>query len=160
VIAAITGHQDLGSHRQWVANALRAVVTEYGIAGGVTSLAAGADQLFALILAEAGLPFIVVVPSKRYVQAFTDPLALREYRRLRELAAGVVELGFERPTPTAFFAAGRAVVDRGDVLIAVWDAEPAKGLGGTGDVVQYAVDMGKCVIHLNTKRRSVDRLGT
>jgi hypothetical protein len=159
MIAGVTGHQCLGDEGPWVANALRTVIAEYGIIGGVTSLAAGADQIFARVLGEAGLPFVVVVPSGRYAEAFKDPMALQEYQRLRGLAADVVELTFERPTPTAFFAAGRAVVDRGDVLVAVWDAEPAKGLGGTADVVQYAFDTGKCVIHLNTKRRSVGRLG-
>jgi hypothetical protein len=29
-------------------------------------------------------------------------------------------------------------VDRSDVLLAVWDGQPARGPGGTGDVVAYA----------------------
>jgi hypothetical protein len=29
-------------------------------------------------------------------------------------------------------------VDRSDVLLAVWDGRPARGFGGTGDVVAYA----------------------
>jgi hypothetical protein len=39
----------------------------------------------------------------------------------------------------------------------VWDGEPAKGLGGTGDVVGYAVQKGKDLIHLNPVNRSVTR---
>lgn len=38
----------------------------------------------------------------------------------------------------AYFSAGKLVVDQCDVLIAVWDREPARGIGGTGDIVAYA----------------------
>jgi hypothetical protein len=37
---------------------------------------------------------------------------------------------------------GRAVVDRSSVLIAVWDGQPSRGLGGTADVVTYARQRG------------------
>ena len=35
-------------------------------------------------------------------------------------------------------AAGRLLVERSDRLIAVWDGLPARGPGGTADVVAYA----------------------
>jgi hypothetical protein len=34
------------------------------------------------------------------------------------------------------------VVDPSDVLVAVWDGEPARRLGGTADVVAYARERG------------------
>jgi hypothetical protein len=34
--------------------------------------------------------------------------------------------------------AGEKVVDLSDTLLAVWDGLPAKGYGGTADVVTYA----------------------
>jgi hypothetical protein len=37
---------------------------------------------------------------------------------------------------------GKVVVDRAEVLIAVWDGLPARGLGGTADVVAYAGSAG------------------
>ena len=37
---------------------------------------------------------------------------------------------------------GRAVVDRSSVLVAVWDGQPSRGLGGTADVVAYARERG------------------
>jgi hypothetical protein len=39
-------------------------------------------------------------------------------------------------------AGGRAVVDRSDVLMAVWDGQPARGLAGTADVGAYARERG------------------
>jgi hypothetical protein len=41
--------------------------------------------------------------------------------------------------------AGRTVADRCDLLLAVWDGQPAAGLGGTADVVSHATYRGKSV---------------
>lgn len=56
-------------------------------------------------------------------------------------------LPFSEPSEEAFYAAGKAVVDACDWLIAVWDGEPARGLGGSADVVAYARNRGK-VVHV------------
>lgn len=42
-------------------------------------------------------------------------------------------------------AVGRTVVGRCDLLLAVWDGQPAAGLGGTADVVSHVNDRGKAV---------------
>ncbi len=43
-------------------------------------------------------------------------------------------------------------------MMAVWDGEPAQGLGGTGDVVDYALARRKPVIHIDPIKRRVMRL--
>ena len=43
-------------------------------------------------------------------------------------------------------APANVVADRCDLLIAVWDGQPAQGLGGTGDVVRYAREIGREVL--------------
>jgi hypothetical protein len=49
---------------------------------------------------------------------------------LTEVAADKKEqLGFDRPSEQAFMAAGEAMVDNADLLLAVWDGAPAAGLG-------------------------------
>lgn len=60
------------------------------------------------------------------------------FRALLARAERVETLGHPEPTEDAFFHAGRRVADLAEVLVAVWDGEPARGLGGTGDVVDYA----------------------
>jgi hypothetical protein len=50
----------------------------------------------------------------------------------------VNELPYPTPTEAAYFAAGKLIVNRCDLLLAVWDGQPAGGLGGTGDIVGYA----------------------
>jgi len=121
-----------------VAAALAAEVAAVGGDGplrGVSSMAAGADQIFALAVLAAGGDLVAIVPSRRYDDAFDDP---RPYRALLSLAASVDVLDYEVPGETAYMAAGREVVDRCDVLLAVWDGQPAAGEGGTADVVEYA----------------------
>ena len=103
---------------------------------GVCSLAAGADQLFAELVLERGAALEVVVPSQHYESTFAAPDRVA-YEQLRAHATTVTTLPFDIPSEAAFYAAGRTVVDRADLLIAVWDGEPARGWGGTADVVAY-----------------------
>ena len=42
--------------------------------------------------------------------------------------------------------------------IAVWNGLPAKGLGGTGDIVSYAKQLGVPVIHLALVTREIFKL--
>ncbi|HXO24414.1 MAG TPA: hypothetical protein VN870_07535, partial [Streptosporangiaceae bacterium] len=62
----------------------------------------------------------------------------------------------------AYELAGRAVVDRSDVLIAVWDGGPAAGRGGTAEIYVYAQRWQKPVILIsvddNSARLDSDRL--
>jgi len=44
------------------------------------------------------------------------------------------------------------VVDLADLLIAVWDGKPARGPGGTADVVAYAASAGKPYVWLDPIR--------
>jgi hypothetical protein len=114
---------------------------------GVTALAAGADQVFAKTVLGMGGNLRVIVPSRRYEEAFSSQAAVASYKRLLARAQEVERLNFAEPSETAFLAAGRRVVDCSDVLVAVWDGEPARGSGGTADVVAYAQRVPK-VVHV------------
>lgn len=103
---------------------------------GVTSLAAGADQLFARCVLDAGGTIEVVIPSDHYDETFTNGSAA--YRSLLAHATSTTKLQFTEPSEEAFLAAGKKIVDSVDLLHAVWDGKQAKGLGGTADIVRYA----------------------
>jgi len=149
--AGITGHQNLGNPETvaWVVENFKNAVVKYQIQHGFTSLAIGADQLFAQILQEHGLPYTAVLPCREIEKTFQTPAHLENYRRLRQHAAAVETLNFIEPTETAFMAAGQRVIDLADFVIAVWNGQPAKGLGGTGDAVNYALSQKKCVLYIN-----------
>jgi hypothetical protein len=108
---------------------------------GVSSLADGADQLFAEAILALGGSLEVVVPAARYREAL-PPTSQEAYDRLLALASAVERLDYQESTSEAHMAAGRVVVQRSDVLLAVWDGQPARGFGGTGDVVAYALERG------------------
>ena len=108
---------------------------------GISSLADGADQLFAEAILALGGSLEVVLPAARY-RAALPAESLPAYDRLLARASSVECLDYEDSTSEAHMAVGRAVVHRSDVLLAVWDGHPARGVGGTGDVVAYARERG------------------
>lgn len=112
---------------------------------GVTSLAAGADQLFARAVLSAGGALHVVVPCGGYASTFGEPADRSAYEELLAAAERIDQLPYPDPSEEAFYAAGKAVVDAADRLIAVWDGGPARGLGGAADVVAYARTQGRDV---------------
>lgn len=136
----ITGHQDLGSSKRvaWVQTTLKRLIEEYGVTEGFTCLAGGADQLYAELLASLDILYTPVLPCRGYEEAFRDDHARACFNELLSAAPKVVWLDFDRPSQTAFFEAGKELVDRSDMVFAVWDGEAARGLGGTADVVSYA----------------------
>lgn len=152
MIAGITGHRDLGSRETetWVANQLKSIIREEGIQVGLTALAIGADQLFAQELIEANRSVKAVIPCKQYEITFQrEQIAL--YKQWLNQASTVVQLPYTAPSEEAFWAAGRYVVDHCHLLLAVWDGQPAKGLGGTGDVVEYALKKEIQILHIDTR---------
>ena len=105
---------------------------------GVSSLADGADQLFAAHVLAAGGTLEAVLPSADYAKSLTADGARARFEDLVRSAASVVTMPYAEPCERGFLAAGQAMVDRCDHLFAVWDGLPARGLGGTADVVAYA----------------------
>lgn len=161
MIIGVTGHQELGSAEtvRWVRRTLLQTIAQEPVECGFTCLARGADQLFAEMLLKKGIPYTAVLASRDLEKTFDDPNSLEKYRFLLRRAADVTVLDNESASEEAFFAAGKLVVDSSDHLIAVWNGLPAKGLGGTGDVVQYALEKHKKVIHINPIKLIVSLLG-
>jgi hypothetical protein len=145
----VTGHQALTpSTERLVTHALERELARFRPLIGITSLAAGADQLFAEVVLKLEGHLLAIVPARGYEDTFSSQSARDSYFRLRSTAAEVIELPFPQPTEEAYWAAGREIVDRCELLIAVWDGEQAAGLGGTGDVVRYARESRKRVLRL------------
>jgi hypothetical protein len=143
-IIGITGHRSLSAAtRKLVIDAVRDELAGLRDLVVVTSLAAGADQICADVALEAGGRLVVVVPAHRYEESFGKEIDLTNFTRLLGQAAEIISMPFEEPCEEAYWAAGREVVDRAHWLLAVWDGEPARGLGGTADVVAYARSVGK-----------------
>ena len=156
----ITGHQNIGSDEiiKWITNVLVANIKELSIDFGLTSLAIGADQLFAQLLKRHNIPYMVIIPCDDYSKTFTDAASLETYHNLLNSSFNRFQLPFPKPSETAFYEAGKEIVNRSDLMFAVWNGQPAKGLGGTGDIVKYALSIKRSILHINPITRTVSRL--
>ncbi|MFJ7156836.1 hypothetical protein ACIQUQ_18055 [Streptomyces sp. NPDC101118] len=143
----VTGHRSIpGEVLAHVTDGLRDLLDGHdGPMEALSSLAEGADQIFADIALECGADLTVVIPSGDYEKTFADPEALARYRRLKGRATQEVRMDYAHSTDDAYYAAGTFIADACDRLVAVWDGLPARGRGGTGDIVAYARGLGKPV---------------
>ena len=137
----ITGHIDLDrpTRRLVAAQLMKELAADDGAElVGVTSLAAGTDQVFAWVVVALGGQLEFVRPCARIEETVSGPDLAG--MRAGALLAGrtIVELAYDEPSEQAFLDAGQDVVDRCDRLLAVWDGRPAGGRGGTADIVAYA----------------------
>lgn len=153
----ITGHQDLGDSFiiNWIEKEILTALNGLRIEKAFSSLAAGADQLFAALVLSIHVPLIAVIPSHHYERTFAADNLERYYLLLKQ-ASQIVQLAFEYPSEAAFYKAGKRIVEECDILFAVWNNRPAKGLGGTADIVDYAKLLNKKVIHFNPVTQTVD----
>ncbi len=147
MIIGISGHQNLpAAARRQAEDDIRPVLArQHGPFTGMTSLAEGADQLFAELVLKAGGSLHAVIPARGYETTFSGH-ALDTYHRLLGAATETTRLPFEAPDEAAFHAAGTYIVEHCDLLVAVWDGRPARGLGGTGDAVAHARALGREVL--------------
>jgi hypothetical protein len=137
---AITGHRGLPADTErLVDRAIRQQLAAY--AGrdlvGVSNLADGADHLFAQAVLDAGGQLEVIVPAARYRDGLPES-AHATYDALLSRASSVHGLDRIESDEDAHMEASRAMLDRAEHLFAVWDGKPARGYGGTADVVAEA----------------------
>lgn len=102
---------------------------------GLTSLAPGADQSFAWAVLAAGGALVFVRPCSQ-IAATIPATMVAQYEAAASLAE-LVPMPFDEPSEDAYLAAGLYIADHVDVLIAVWDGQPAGGRGGTADIVHH-----------------------
>ena len=161
MILGITGHQELEHTASWlwVEQILRRRLESLSqTIVGVSALAIGADQLFARIVLEANGQLWAIIPFAEYEETFDSESARSAYYGLVKRASRTEVLERLQSLEETFLAAGRRVVDRSDVLWAVWDGQAAGGIGGTADVVAYALQVQKPVLHINPTNSSITEL--
>lgn len=160
----ITGHQRLDSAEswKWVRQQLTELMQGQTAAevDAYSSLAIGADQEFASAALEHGARLHAIVPCCGYEGTFKTLGDLSRYKYLISKASSVDLLDYSQPSEEAFMAAGKKIVDKVDLLIAVWNGEEAAGTGGTDDAVAYALSRGTPVRHINPVTKTVALLPT
>ena len=124
----------------------------------LSSAAAGADLIFvreALTRSlgwEASLPLGEDDFARDFLPAdWVEVAALLKRAEHVEVAANAGS------REEAYLSGGFEIVNRCDVLLVVWDGQPARGVGGTADVVTYARAMGRPLVIINPETKVVRR---
>ena len=107
----------------------------------LSPLAEGADRLVVLrALARPTFALHAVLPFPRddYMQDFSEPDSRAEFLRLLRRAEEVLELSGSPTRDEGYEAAAGCIVEKSDMLIAVWDGKRAQGRGGTAEFVELA----------------------
>ena len=121
-----------------------------------SSLAEGADRIVAHLVPAHADRLVVVLPLE--AQDYRDDFATQESRReFDELLASSELVDVTGPDEdgtreSAYERAGLGIVERCHVLLALWDGEPARGRGGTAEIVRAARERGRTVIHVPVTR--------
>lgn len=108
---------------------------------GISFLADGADAIFARTVLDVGGTIEAVVPAARYRDGL-PPDHQPVYDELLSSAVTVHQREAIASTPEAHMEASKFMIGLGDELLAVWNGQPARGYGGTADIVAYARSLG------------------
>jgi hypothetical protein len=161
-VVGFSGHRQLhdpAAVAQAVTRALEALRKESaGEWVALSSVATGGDQLFVTQVRTLGLSWhaILPLPKAEFAKDFSpdewqtveNTLAQAEHIRV------ITENGSRED---AYLDCGMETVNGCDVLLVVWDGDPARGKGGTADVVEYARSLGKPVIIIDPDTRESRR---
>ena len=150
-VVGFSGHRqlpDVARAERLLAEALEALARQApGEWIGLSSAAAGSDLVFARQLLARQAAWRVLLPFAPVEFARDFPAAeWAEVERLLATAESVTVLGSDGPREEAYLDCGIETVNACDVLVALWDGEPARGRGGTAEVVTYARELGRPLI--------------
>lgn len=148
MIVGVTGHQRIAKEEGWTAITARLDALIGHLEPpllGISSLAIGTDQIFADLILQRGGDLVALLPFPEYTRTFSEPEGRRRYRALLRAAKEVITLARVGSDAECYLNAGIQIVDRVDLLIVVWDGRPARGPGGTADIVALANKRGRAV---------------
>jgi hypothetical protein len=126
----------------------------------VSMLAEGADLLGMQAGLDCGAELVGVLPfdERSYREAFASAPSRALFDNVWSKLSSIVVLGGFVGDNASYEQANRAILDRSDVVIAVWDGDPARGRGGTGDVVHDALERGLPVIVIRPHAETTPKL--
>ena len=161
----VTGHRQLSDRDAMTEQAQRALGRAREMVSGpvdlpvhlrvISPLAEGADRLVArAALADDNTELEVPLPMPReqYLNDFKTDESKHEFHDLLDRASFITVMPESESADEAYERAGQYVIERSDVLVALWDGEPARGRGGTAEVVARAREAGLPIIWVSTEQ--------
>ena len=162
-VVGFTGHRHL-TDPAGAARAIRGALDALRREGpgewiALSSIAGGGDQLFVQQARAIGLAWHAILPLPRaeFARDFTpeDWTAVEGMLAAADHVRTISEYGDRKDS---YLDCGIETVNGADVLLALWDGEPARGKGGTADVVQYAESIGKPVMIIDAATHEVRKV--
>lgn len=159
----VTGHRNnICKNIKLLNKTLFNILSNEGITHIVSPLAEGADRIVAKYAIENfKAKLIAPIPFKieEYKKDFNDK-SKKEFDEILGQVKPIELSSFENKDKyepiyddkrnNLYRKCGEYVVDNCDILIAIWDGQEAKGIGGTAQIVEYAKDKNKKIIHINS----------
>lgn len=115
----------------------------------LSGLAEGADRLVAKIVIKelkAKLIAVLAVPQESFTMDFADAKSKREFKALLTKADTIITApllskhAWQTYTPSRnnqYAWIGAFIAQHSNYLLAIWDGKPARGRGGTAEVVRW-----------------------
>jgi hypothetical protein len=155
-----TGHRKLGDEPR-----LRAAILQFlqewkaktpGIVYGVSSVASGGDLLFAESCLELGFAVRILLPlPKEQFREDFDAASWQRAERILDRAMSVEVFGGSDTREESYYECGIETVQQSQLLLALWDGEPSRGLGGTADIFDFAKNQNRPVVWMDSGTASV-----
>ena len=152
---AVTGHRDVVIDETLLLQLddfFREMSKKYEHIILLSALADGADQC----VAESALKYENIdlkVPLPLREEFYLETIDNKE--NFYTLAKSAKET-FEVPKvcENPYENLGHYLVDNSDVLLALWDSDYNGKVGGTGEVIKYAKELNKSIIHIDVNRQN------
>jgi len=119
-----------------------------------SAIAEGADRYAADAALARGWRLVTPLPFsvERYEEDFAEPESKEHYQRLLWASRRVLPVSDEFVRAVGgggaapYAAVGRALIEKADVLLCVWNGLPPKGPGGTSEVAALMLEKGGWVL--------------
>lgn len=116
-----------------------------------SAIAEGADRYAADAALARGWRLVTPLPfsAERYEEDFSDPQSKEHYQRLLWASRRVLPVSEEyakQGGAAPYAAVGRALIEKADLLLCVWNGLPPKGPGGTSEVAALMLEKGGLVL--------------
>jgi len=161
-VVGFTGHRRLPDEelvRARIAEALASLRSDGHVEWlAVSSAAIGGDVLFANEVLSLGMEWeaLLPLPAIDFRKDFSEEEGQLVQNLLTQSSALRV-VAQEGNREEAYLDCGIETVNACDVLIAIWDGEPARGRGGTADIVTFARELSRPLIVIDPVKGEVRR---
>ena len=161
-VVGFTGHRRLADPVA-AERVLHQVLDELRAQSGVewlalSSVAEGADMLFARTALKLGIGWeaVLPLPPAEFRADFSPDVWWRVEALLAEAEHARV-IGERSHRDDAYLDCGMETVNHCDLLLTFWNGEPSRGRGGTADIVAYARNLGRPLIIIDAMTLTVRR---